>query len=89
MSHSVKFTSPKSVVVVGAARTPIGSSNGSLSKVPAHSLGAAAIKAAIKQAQISEHEVDKVGLPEKTTAYLVNQLAVRAYVRSYWAYNKS
>ncbi|PHM29444.1 acetyl-CoA C-acetyltransferase [Xenorhabdus innexi] len=68
MSHSVKFTSPKSVVVVGAARTPIGSFNGSLSKVPAHSLGATAIKAAIKQAQISEHEVDEVILGQVLTA---------------------
>jgi acetyl-CoA C-acetyltransferase len=68
MSHSAKFTSPKFVVVVGAARTPIGSFNGSLSKVPAHSLGVTAIKAAIKQAQISEYEVDEVILGQVLTA---------------------
>jgi len=60
--------SPKSVVVVGAARTPIGSFNGSLSKIPAHSLGATAIKAAVKQAQISKQEVDEVILGQVLTA---------------------
>ena len=35
------------IVIVGAARTPVGSFNGALSSLPAHELGAIAIKAAL------------------------------------------
>ena len=48
------------VVIVSAARTPVGSFNGALSSVPAHDLGTIAIKAAIERAGISAADVDEV-----------------------------
>ncbi|MCF7809846.1 acetyl-CoA C-acyltransferase [bacterium] len=48
------------VVIVSAARTPIGSFNGSLSAVPAVKLGATAIKAAVERAKLKPEEVDEV-----------------------------
>jgi acetyl-CoA C-acetyltransferase len=50
----------KEVYIVSAVRTPIGSFLGSLSTVPAPMLGAAAIKGAIKKANISVDVVDEV-----------------------------
>lgn len=50
----------KEVVIVGAARTPIGSFGGSLKDVPARTLGAVAIKAAIERAGIKPEMVDEV-----------------------------
>jgi acetyl-CoA C-acetyltransferase len=38
------------VVIVSAARTPVGSFNGVFATMPAHDLGAVAIKAALGQA---------------------------------------
>ena len=48
------------VVIVSAARTPVGSFNGALSSVAAHDLGTIAIKAAIERAGISASDVDEV-----------------------------
>jgi acetyl-CoA C-acetyltransferase len=48
------------IVVVGAARTAVGSFNGAFGSVPAHDLGAAAIKAALERAKVSAQEVDEV-----------------------------
>ena len=50
----------KEVYIIAAARTPIGSFMGSLSTVEATKLGAAAIKGAIKKANISVDVVDEV-----------------------------
>ncbi len=50
----------KEVVIVGAARTPIGSFGGSLKDIPARKLGAIAIKAAIERAGIKPEMVDEV-----------------------------
>ena len=50
----------KEVVIVGAARTPIGSFGGSLKSVPARTLGAISIKAAIERAGIKPEMVDEV-----------------------------
>jgi len=50
----------KDVVIVGAARTPIGSLSGSLSKFEAWQLGAIAIKAAVERAGIKPEQVDEV-----------------------------
>lgn len=50
----------RDVVIVGAARTPIGSFLGSLSTVPSPMLGAAAIKAALERAGIKVEDVDEV-----------------------------
>ncbi len=48
------------VVIVSAARTPVGSFNGSLSSVPAHELGKVAIQAAVERAGITPEDVQEV-----------------------------
>ena len=50
------------VVIVSAARTPVGSFNGALSSLPAHELGRVAILAAIDRAGIAAGDVDEVVL---------------------------
>lgn len=50
----------KEVYILAAIRTPIGSFGGSLSSLSASKLGAAAIKAAVKQAGIRADEVQEV-----------------------------
>ena len=50
------------VVIVGAARTPIGAFNGGLSSVPASYLGEVAIKAALERAGVEAGDVDEVVL---------------------------
>src|SRR5229473_1139145 len=48
------------VVIVSAARTPVGSFNGALSSLPAHELGKIAIQAAIERAGITAADVQEV-----------------------------
>ena len=48
------------VVIVSAARTPVGSFLGSLGAVPAHDLGAHAIKAAVERAGLQASDVNEV-----------------------------
>ncbi len=48
------------IVIVSAARTPVGSFNGALSSLPAHELGKIAIQAAVERAGISAADVDEV-----------------------------
>src|SRR5256885_9204613 len=50
----------REVVIVGAARTPIGAFQGSLSSLPAPRLGAVAIKAALERAGVKPEEVKTV-----------------------------
>jgi acetyl-CoA C-acetyltransferase len=50
----------RDVVIVGAARTPIGSFLGSLASVPAPKLGATAIKAALERAGVAAADVGLV-----------------------------
>lgn len=50
----------RDVVIVSAARTPIGSFGGSLKGVPARTLGAIAIKEALKRAGLKGEQVDEV-----------------------------
>ena len=51
---------PDPIVIVGAARTPIGGFQGDLSGLAAPELGAAAIRAAVERAGIPATEVDEV-----------------------------
>ncbi len=48
------------VVIVGAARTPVGSFGGGLSSLPAHGLGEVAIKAALKRSGVRPEDVSEV-----------------------------
>jgi acetyl-CoA C-acetyltransferase len=56
------------IVIVGAARTAVGSFNGAFAAVAAHDLGAAAIKAALERAKVSADEVDEVILGQILTS---------------------
>jgi acetyl-CoA C-acetyltransferase len=50
----------REVVIVGAARTPIGAFQGALAQVPAPRLGAVAIRAALSRAGLAPEAVDEV-----------------------------
>ena len=56
------------IVIVSAARTPVGSFNGAFANTPAHELGAAAIKGALERAKVDAAEVDEVILGQVLTA---------------------
>ncbi|HRY06669.1 MAG TPA: acetyl-CoA C-acetyltransferase [Hyphomicrobiaceae bacterium] len=58
----------QTIVIASAARTPVGSFNGSLASVPAHELGKAAIQAALQRAGIETGDVDEVILGQILTA---------------------
>jgi len=48
------------IVIVSAARTPVGSFNGALASLPAHELGKIAIQAAVERAGIQASDVNEV-----------------------------
>ncbi len=52
--------SDDTIVITGAARTPVGSFNGSLAAVPAHYLGQVAIEAALSRSQVEPGDVSEV-----------------------------
>lgn len=56
------------IVIVGAARTPVGSFLGSFASTPAHELGAIAIAAALTRAGVAPDEVEEVILGQVLTA---------------------
>ncbi len=56
------------IVIVSATRTPVGSFSGALSPLPAHELGAIAVKSAIEKAGVKADEVDEVILGQILTA---------------------
>src|SRR5437667_4112905 len=56
------------IVIASAARTPVGSFNGAFANLPAHDLGAVAIKAALERANLAGKEVDEVILGQVLAA---------------------
>lgn len=56
------------IVIVSAARTPVGSFNGAFATTPAHVLGTVALKAAIAQAGLSPEDIDEAILGQVLTA---------------------
>lgn len=58
----------ETIVIASAARTPVGSFNGSLASVPAHELGKVAIQAALERAGIQPADVSEVILGQVLTA---------------------
>jgi acetyl-CoA C-acetyltransferase len=56
------------VVIVSAARTPVGAFNGALSTLPAHELGSIAIKEALSRAKVEPAQVSEVIMGQILTA---------------------
>ena len=56
------------VVIVGAARTPVGAFNGAFGSLPAHELGKVAIKEALKRAGVEGSRVSEVIMGQILTA---------------------
>ena len=56
------------IVIASAARTPVGSFNGSLASLPAHKLGEVAIRAALERAKVQPGDVSEVILGQVLTA---------------------
>jgi len=56
------------IVIVAAARTPVGSFNGSLASLPAHELGKIVLTAAMERADVKPDEIDEVILGQVLTA---------------------
>ena len=56
------------IVIVGAARTPVGAFNGAFGSLPAHELGKAAIQEAMKRAGIEGKQVSEVIMGQILTA---------------------
>ena len=56
------------IVIVSAARTPVGSFGGTLASLPAHELGTVAIKAALQRANVQPGDVSEVILGQVLTA---------------------
>ena len=54
------MSAPDPIVIVGAARTPMGGFLGDLKDAPAHALGARAISAAVERAGIKADSVDEI-----------------------------
>ena len=52
----------KNVWILGAARTPVGSFLGKLSSLPAHALGSAAIRGALRQSNVQPSAIESVVL---------------------------
>jgi acetyl-CoA C-acetyltransferase len=56
------------IVIVSAARTPVGSFNGAFANLPAHELGKVAIKAALERAGVDPKQVSEVIIGQILTA---------------------
>ncbi len=72
----------KEVVIVSAARTPIGNFNGSLAPFSAPELGAIAIKAALERAGIKPEQVDEVIMGNVLQAGLGQNPARQAAIKA-------
>ena len=62
------MSATKDIVIVSAARTPVGSFNGALASLTAAQLGTIAIKAALDRAKLEPGQIDEVILGQVLTA---------------------
>jgi len=62
------MSAPRETVILSAARTPVGSFNGSLATLSAPQLGSIVIKEALKRAQVEPAKVDEVIMGNVLTA---------------------
>jgi len=58
----------RDIVIVGAARTAVGSFNGAFATLPAHELGAVVVTQALRRAKVEAGEVDEVILGQVLSA---------------------
>lgn len=77
------------IVIVSAARTPVGSFNGALSGVSASHLGAVAIKEALSRAGVAPEEVDEVIMGQILIAATGQNPARQAAVEAGIPYDKT
>ena len=70
------------VVIVSAARTPVGSFNGSFAATPAHDLGAAVLKAVCERAGVSPDDVSETILGQVLTAGQGQNPARQAHINA-------
>ena len=70
------------VVIASAARTPVGSFNGSFATVPAHDLGTAAISAAVERAGVAPDEVSETILGQVLSAGQGQNPARQAHINA-------
>ena len=70
------------VVIVSAARTPVGSFNGAFANTPAHDLGAAVLEAVVERAGIDKSEVSETILGQVLTAAQGQNPARQAHVNA-------
>lgn len=70
------------VVIASAARTAVGSFNGSFAKTPAHDLGATAIKAVVERAGVDAAEVSETILGQVLTAGQGQNPARQAHINA-------
>ncbi len=64
----MSFSHDQEVYILSAVRTPIGTLNGGLSSLPAHSLGAITIREGLKRASIKPEDVSEVCMGQVLTA---------------------
>ena len=62
------MASNKEVLILGAARTPVGNLNGALSTLPAYELGSIAIQEALQRAGMQPEQVSEVLMGQILTA---------------------
>ncbi|MCG5511312.1 acetyl-CoA C-acetyltransferase [Ectothiorhodospira lacustris] len=72
----------ESIVIVDAARTPVGTFNGSLSQIPASTLGAMVIKALLARTGLSSEQVDEIILGQVLQAGVGQNPARQAAVEA-------
>ncbi|MFO1142236.1 MAG: acetyl-CoA C-acetyltransferase [Amaricoccus sp.] len=70
------------IVIASAARTPVGSFNGSFANTPAHDLGAAVIKAVLERAGVEPGEVSETILGQVLTAGQGQNPARQAHINA-------
>src|SRR3954452_15428359 len=70
------------IVIVGAARTPIGKFSGSLAKIPAADLGALIIRKVLERAGIAPELVSEVIMGQVLTAGVGQNPARQAVIRA-------
>lgn len=72
----------KEVVIVGAARTPVGRFGGALKDIPAVKLGVIAVQEALKRAKVAPDQVDEVILGNVLQAGLGQNTARQVLIQS-------